>query len=778
MAALASNEVLIESMMNNLEWVDFGHRHREAVAYYYDDYLLERVKVENWCRNNKQYIERVFDGVIDFTSDNTLLTEQEGFWNTLVTDLSLGVATAKPAVDAMNKFSKQFTAGIKGIPGLGQAVAAGGTLYYIARAIRSKNRGEKMAMYFELFSAVMASAGFIPGVGSILSAIGNTIMAPFKWFFTTIWGGTKSLFGRFFTTVAEEGVENSGPIVKEMAEGFKSIPGAEAGVQASGKLRPVIDKVLNFFKSSSGPGEKVAAELGAENVGIITKGLEKLKSMLGIVEETGEVLIKNPAAAEGGKEGAEALMRSATVIEKEIAETAAVTGEQQLVTKLNAAKKEFEVAKKGLEAADDAVRVATKAKDVEAAALKQALNNEKALAGAVEETVESVTKNLDDIVNGVSNAASEATNMAPKELAKALDNMGSKLGGLGDDVLENAAPAVEAAFKKGGAEAFEANLNKMLNPNTGNLSQEAYQSFMKNAEKFVIQNMEGGAGLVDDLGGAINNPEAFIKLFSQTFCGESGPVLSKIVFEGAEAGALSGTGGIKFVFSATEGAAKVPFTLVQMTEFFGSQGAARIMSETFTSPSTIPIFEQMAEEAAEKLTSELAKQATAKAAVQDASAAIVALEKQIAALPKPKITPKTVGDAIKSGVDDAVEGGVTSSKGLWKMISDAWVRDYSKAYAMNLKPMLTSTLGSTVAHEMDTTSGEKIDMDAGTIEDRRLTKSQKAALKAQQDGDYDDGTFATVRKGIRENLELDSLIWTSKRNSRLIRSQKLISLIN
>ena len=765
MAALASNEILIESMMNNLEWIDFGHRHREAVVHYYDDYLLERVKVETWCRNNKQYIERVFEGVIDFDSDNALLSEQESFMGTLLTDLTLGVATSAPAVAKLSGM----------VPGLGQAVAAGGTLYYIARALRSYRRGEKMAMYFEIFSAVMASAGFIPGVGSVLSAIGNTIMAPFKWFFTTIWGGTKSLFGRFFTTVVEEGVENSGPIVKEMAEGFKSVPGAEAGVQASGKLRGVIDKVLNFFKSSSGPGEKVAAELGAENVGIITKGLEKLKSMLGIVEETGEVLLRNPAAAEGGKEGAEALMRSATVIEKEIAETAAVTGEQQLVTKLNAAKKEFEVAKKGLEAADDAVRVATRAKDVEAAALKQALQNEKALAGAVEETVESVTKNLDDIVNGVSNAASKATNMAPTELAKALDNMGSALGGLGDDVLENAAPAVEAAFKKGGAEAFEANLNKMLNPRTGNLSQEAFESFMKNAEKFVIQNMEGGSA-------ALAGGDDVLKLFSQTFCGESGPVLSKIVFEGAEAGAISGTGGIKFVFSATEGAAKVPFTLVQMTEFFVSQGAARIMSETFTSPSTIPIFEQMAEEAAEKLTSELAKQATAKAAVQDASAAIVALEKQIAALPKPKITPKTVGDAIKSGVDDAVENGVTSSKGLWKMISDAWVRDYSKAYAMNLKPMLTSTLGSTTALELDTDYGEKIDSDMGTINDPRLSKVQRSALQARQSGDFDDGYGVTAKRssgrGIKENLELDNIIWESKRRTKLIRTQKLIGLIN
>jgi len=755
MAALASNQVLIESMMNNLDWIDFGHRNKDVISYYYDDYLLERVRVETWCRKNKQYIEKVFEGVVDFSGGDNLITEQEGFAKTLLTDLGLGIATSAAGVAKLSS----------AVPGLGQAVAAGGMLYYIARAIRSHSRGQKLASYFEIFSAVMASAGFIPGVGSVLSAIGNTIMAPFKWFFSTVWGGAKSILGRFVTTAAEEGVEAAAPVVSELAEGIAGTPGAEVAAAATGKVEGVLAKIINWWRTPA--GEKVAAEIGAENVTIVKKMFEKIKSFLRLFSRVTETV-----AESSGDEVGESLLRVMTTdLAEDVAVVGAATGERELTEALAEATAKEAAKRAELEAAEGAVSAAsTQVAKAEADVTRVAA--EEAASRMAPEAAEAAIKGeLDNIVSGVSAAADEATNISTRVLEGSLDEIGTALGGLGDDALESAAPAVESAFKKGGAEAFEANLNKMLNPNTGNLSQEAFESFLTNAEKFVVQNMDGGAAALD-AGGDV------IKLFSQTFCGETGPVLSKIVFEGAETGARSASGGMKFIFSAAEGTASVPFTLVQMTEFFGSQGAARIMTETFTSPSALPTFERLAAEASEQLAESLVAKASAQTALADASAIVANLERQIAALPRPPVTPETVGSAIRTGVREFTESTATNSKGLWKMICEAWTRDYTKAYAISMKPMLASMGAQTATIQMDSTSGEKIDMDAGTIEDRRLTKSQKAALKAQQDGDIDDGTFATVRTGIRENLELDSLIWTTKRNTRLIRSQKLISLIN
>ena len=144
------------------EWgINFIKENKELYESLEAKILVENIKLEKFHREYKFLIDDLFP--------EKMLNESELLDEGILTDLSIGLGSM--------------------IPGIGSAVAAGGTVYYLVRAFNAQKKGETMTMYMELLSSFLTAGQIVPVIGSIVGAVGKVIAAPFKLLFS----GLKSL---------------------------------------------------------------------------------------------------------------------------------------------------------------------------------------------------------------------------------------------------------------------------------------------------------------------------------------------------------------------------------------------------------------------------------------------------------------------------------------------------------------------------------------------------------------------------------------------------------
>tara|TARA_Y100000992_G_scaffold301726_1_gene273404 strand:- start:444 stop:2642 length:2199 start_codon:yes stop_codon:yes gene_type:complete len=732
MAALASNEILMESMMADLDWLDFANRHKDTIDYYYDDILLEHVKIETWCRKNKKYIEHMYEGVIDLDAEPTLLNEFD--MKQLGIDLGLGIATSAAGVDKINTAIKTSGGVFKNIPFLGQAIAAGGTLYYIGRAVSSYNKGDKLTMYFEMFSALLASAGFVPGVGAVLSAVGKILFAPFKFVFGALFkgvmgaaSGASSAWGSFFKEAGKDSAsvlskESVGMVETGLKEVAENTPGSVStfakGVK---KVQSIMGKFLNFF--TEGAGAKLLEKFGGMGDKIIgwIQSLENFISTAAKTAEKASEIVGKTAGSAESKAVVEGFIKEAG---EDIAKVGASLGEDALET----AGKNMARAEATLTTATGGKVAAQETATVARTALKE------------------FTANLDTFLKDATEAA---------------------FGGSYDDFIRLLINADEAALKTVQGE-MKAVFQQYARKGGG--------TYIKMGEKFAGSNLAKGSvgeamkDIAINLGGK-GSPEKLFETFFKEFCETTGP---RILGYGTKEGK------VVLKLASHEGKGALQLTLKQFSEMFGDDAAEAVLSGTLKGPAGKEALETASKAATQNLNAAIQAEAAAKQGFEAAKGAKESLEAATKAAAKEgaeTVTEETIETTAKETMKKSK--GIFNFKEQWKEFSEQFSKDFSKRTFAGWEAHVAlnpSGIYGMPAQAMSTTSGERIDRDAGTGADRRFTQAEKDRIGTYS-GSSDKSDFISSR-GLNEDITLDNLVWKSKRNSRILRSQKLIGLIN
>lgn len=247
--------LLTESqMMQRVEFEEWGinfiNEHKELYEALEAKILVENIRLEKYHREYKFLIDDLFP--------EEMLNESEILNEGMLTDIGIGLGSM--------------------IPGIGSAVAAGGTVYYLTRAYKAKGKGDTLTMYMELLSSFLTAGQIIPVIGSIVSSVGKIIAAPFKLLFS----GIKS-FGSFIVKLlgkgSVEGAEATIKAIAPQAGKLANIPGASAAAKASGKIAGYMDDFIKFF-SAGGTGASILKKIGIDTAEFI-KFCGTVKNMLG-----------------------------------------------------------------------------------------------------------------------------------------------------------------------------------------------------------------------------------------------------------------------------------------------------------------------------------------------------------------------------------------------------------------------------------------------------------------------------------------------------------------
>ena len=173
----------------------------------------ERMELEAWCHDfileNKELFESLetaiiienlklekFSRELKFLTDDLLpehiIEESELINEGFMTDIGIGLGSL--------------------IPGIGSAVAAGGSVYYLNNAYSAFDKGEKLTGFLELLSAVLTAGQIIPVLGAAIGGVGKVIAAPFKFLF----GGLTRVGSKIGASAAKIGsktaAEGKGPV--------------------------------------------------------------------------------------------------------------------------------------------------------------------------------------------------------------------------------------------------------------------------------------------------------------------------------------------------------------------------------------------------------------------------------------------------------------------------------------------------------------------------------------------------------------------------------------
>lgn len=671
----------------------------------------------------------MYEGVIDLDDEPTLLNEFD--MKQLGIDLGLGVLTSQSGVEAINKMAQSSGTFLKNVPFLGQAIAAGGTLYYIGRAVSSYNKGDKLTMYFEMFSALLASAGFVPGVGAVLSAVGKILFAPFKFIFGGLFkgimgaaSGASSVWAKFFgeaskdaaTVASKEGVELVETGLRELAEGA---PGTlSAAAEGAGKVQGILGKFLSFF--TEGNGAKLLEKFGGMGDKIIgwIKALEGwIATFAKTAEKAGEIAGKTAGSPES-KAVAESFIKDAG---EDIAKVGASLGEDAI----EAAGKNMARAEATLATATGGKVAAQETANVARTALKE------------------FTANLDTFLK-------EATESA--------------FGGSYDDFIRLLLEADEAALKTVQGEmkvVFE------------QYAKKGGGTFLKMGENFAGSNLAKGPvgeamkDIAKGLGASGSDPKLF-QAFFKKFCDITGPRILGYETKG---------GAVVLNLASHEGKGALQLTLKQFGEMFGDDAAEAVLSGTLKGPAGKEALETASKAATQNLNAAIQAEMYAKRGFEAAKESLEAATKAATREGAEAVTEEAVETTVKETMKNSK--GIFNFKEQWEAFSKQFSEDFSKRTFAGWEAHVAlnpSGIYGAPAQAMSTTSGERIDRDAGTGGDRRFTQAEKDRIGAYSDSS-DKLDFISSR-GLNEDITLDNLVWESRRNSRIIRSQKLIGLIN
>ena len=162
------------------------------------------------------------------------------------------------------------------IPGIGSAVAAGGTIYYLKRAYDAKNKGETLTFYLELLSSFLTAGQIVGPIGAIVGQVGKIISAPFKLLFRGL-KGFGSFVLKLFGKGAVEGAEAGLKAVAPEAGKLVGTGAKEAGKGAS-KIAGYMDDFIKFF-DVGGTGATILKKVGIDTAEFIT-ACRNLQGML------------------------------------------------------------------------------------------------------------------------------------------------------------------------------------------------------------------------------------------------------------------------------------------------------------------------------------------------------------------------------------------------------------------------------------------------------------------------------------------------------------------
>jgi len=465
-------EYMIESTVNNLdllEWFETDHDQIQSLySYAYDDIILERVKLEKFYRNNRLMIDNLTESIIKQQGDVLI---NEGIMKDLGVDLGIMAGTSAKVLSA--------------VPLLGQAVAAGGTIYYIVRAINAWRKGEKLTSFFETLSAAMTAGTVIGPVGAALSALGNLVLKPFKAFFGLF--KAEGLIGKFFANFFKKGPQAE-KIVAETAETIAKAPGAGKAADGAMKFSDKIDDIVKFFETPA--GKEIASKIpGFE---IYLNLLQKLKTMLGFFGKFTKSAIKSE-----GKAAAE-ISEELSKHSDDAIKLAEEVGDDALANAI----KEAEVVKGKLKGATKAARDSSKT----ARAAKTAATKADDAAKAAKATSEAIKKDLEltaelikkgeyvdpSLVNNVSRMAlgstDEIAKVAADDIVKAFSNASANEIKRAFFPNKQAINALKSQLKKAGA------LSEDLIKLTGDEFAEAFtRQFLSGSGEIALKGVTSDA---------------------------------------------------------------------------------------------------------------------------------------------------------------------------------------------------------------------------------------------------------------------------------------------
>lgn len=708
MAMMANPNLLAEIYLDNRRNAQWVKKNRFFLLNenFQDDLLLEALNFEDYYRNNKPLVDHFHNimikeyGMSDSQVDY-FRNLNESMWKDLAVDAGIALGSL--------------------IPGVGSAVATGGVIYYIARAFDANRRGQHFTTFFELLSAIMTAPAIAPAIGTALSSLGKSIIAPLKPLFELLKaGGTWAkdffnIFKWFGKGAAAEGkvaAEASAKAIKTIATENKLI------TTTLSKLDGPLLKLEEMLASDS----KVWKAVGEKFPGMIEKMIDGVKALRGtgkILEDVAkaegpevlEAIAKNPEAVEsmGKAVGNEALQAEAAALK---------TRKSAIVKKLGDTSKEL---------ADEKIaRVVAKGEvEVGEEAAKQASR----LAGEAGEAAAKLEKELIDTIGSQAEFTSKINRETMELLARS-----------GTESAEIATKELTEAFSKLGKDELVEVLNRTKDPN-----------FIINLQTAATEAV-GGTGT--KLGAHLDSlyPKDFVSYFADQFTKNGSKIsMTNVVTKGEVIGfEIMGSNGAKMIFSPRD-----------ITMLFGPSDTAKLFMNIYGNAGKEAL-ENAAKVAAEELL-------TSKQSLQAIEASISSLTKSKEGLRAAlrtvqkelnEITPKIVEEVVTSPeVQETVakniaEAGADASS---KVVQDI----VEETFAFSIKQKLMAITAARVTQELESTDIQSYQQSYGTADDQRLTTGERE--RAQ---------------GIQESKKVNQLIRNTRKRTAQIRTFKLEKLIN
>ncbi len=212
--------------------------------------LVENIKLEKFHREYKFLIDDLFP--------EDVLRQSEVINEGMLADIGIGLGSM--------------------IPGIGSAVAAGGTVYYLTKAFIAKKKNDTMTMYLELLSSFLTAGQIIPVIGSIVSTVGKVIAAPFKLLFSGLKGFGSLILKVLGKGAGKEGAEQGMKAIIPAAEKLVGGKAGEVAGKGASKISKYMGKFIKFF-DTGGKGAKILKKVGVDTAEFI-KFCRSLEGML------------------------------------------------------------------------------------------------------------------------------------------------------------------------------------------------------------------------------------------------------------------------------------------------------------------------------------------------------------------------------------------------------------------------------------------------------------------------------------------------------------------
>jgi len=681
---------------NNLILKEWAKQYPEEFKDSIDELILQTVLFETFYMKNRTVIDLI---VKDLNIDNDYYLISEGMGMDILADIAIGVGSA--------------------IPGIGSAVAVGGMIYYIVRGINAWNKGEKLASVFEAFSAIGASAAFVPGVGPVINTLMQTIGKWAKKIFTFFTPGAK-LTGSIMKLIKfskggakaaadPKVIKAEGELIKSTLEGF----GGKAAVGGIKKIGSMLETVLKFVKGSKF-GDAVIAKFPTA-AGVPVELMETAVKSLKSIGKLADDVMKAEA-----DDILEVLARNSD----EVADVANAAGADELAKKIATLEaKQAKAAGHVTKKSDDVMKGASKVDDL-------AKGSKKASEKLADDIADSLGKSLE----------------LPTVRSSGLNKLAVSAS---DDIVENMSKQLPDMFGKMDKGYFKEFLKR-----SGNIKdmQEAAIKSLTNKNPKLANHLKGLKS--DD----------FASYFADQFLKNPGKIkLKKIVPSKNVVKKAAGKhrevvkmGDIGFEIMGSNGA-KLVLKPNNLATLYGPREAGQILARTYGAAGK-EVLETAYKETLEKLIKDKAALDGMKKVIQKRGLKINNLKAQLQAL------RSAGGEVAEEVAEEIVESAAKNSKfatGMLKMGVKGWAE-------MATGKILTTILGRILGEGFSQSDFEELE---SGDQDYLRTDSER-------NNQSSDDVIIRQGQGLTENYMLEDIIMYSKINSSRIRSQKLISLIN